>query len=279
MRFDRPPLLRLAIERRKQLCTEDSPPVDEREAREQVEITITGIDLHDPLSDDAVAAVRDALLRYEVVFFPEATLNPTEQIRLGRSFGTLQVHPALDALVEAPEVVVFDTDKKASTAEWWHTDVTCAAAPPMGAILQMVVVPPRGGATHWASMTAAYTALDDATKHRIRGLHALHRSWWQPIEESVHPVVRTHPETGNKALFVNGIFTKRIVELDDAESESLLARLLEHATRDEFAVRHDWRSGDIAFWDNRCTRHRVDNDFGDARRCGHRIAIDGDAPR
>jgi taurine dioxygenase len=127
-------------------------------------------------------------------------------------------------------------------------------------------------------MTAAYDALDDPTKARIDGLHALHRSWWQPVEEFVHPVVRTHPESGRKALFVNGIFTKRIVELDEPESDELLAALYEHATRDEFTVRHDWSSGDIAFWDNRSTQHRVDNDFGEHRRCGHRVTIDGDRP-
>ena len=240
---------------------------------------VTGIDLREPLGADEVAALRDALLRREVLFFPEAALSPAEQVRLGRSFGELQVHAVLDALAERPEVVVFDTARKATTAEWWHTDVTCAPAPPMGAMLQMVVAPPSGGATHWASMTAAYDALDDATRQRLDGLTALHRSWWQPVQESIHPVVRTHPESGRRALFVNGIFTKRIVELDEPESDALLAELFEHATRPEFTVRHEWRTGDIAFWDNRSTQHRVDNDFGDARRCGHRIAIDGDVPR
>jgi taurine dioxygenase len=240
---------------------------------------VSGVDLHRPLESGDVSAIRDALLRYQVLFFPAAALSPDEQIRLGRAFGVLHTHAALDALVDAPEVVVFDTAKKAQVAEWWHTDVTCSPTPPMGAMLQMVIAPSAGGATHWASMTAAYDALDDPTKQRIDDLHALHRSWWQPVEESVHPVVRTHPETGRKALFVNGIFTKRIVELEDSESEALLGRLVEHATRDEFTVRHEWRDGDIAFWDNRCTQHRVDNDFGSARRCGHRIAIDGDVPR
>jgi taurine dioxygenase len=239
---------------------------------------ITGIDLHSPLEAKEVARLRDALLQYEVLFFPDANLSPAEQVRLGSAFGPLQTHAVLDALPDQPEVVVFDTDRKAATAEWWHTDVTCSPTPPMGAMLQMVITPPSGGATHWASMTAAYDALDEATRERIADLHALHRSWWQPVEECVHPVVRTHPETGRKALFVNGIFSKRIVELEASESDELLAELFDHATRDEFAVRHDWQSGDVAFWDNRSTQHRVDNDFGDARRCGHRVAIDGDAP-
>jgi taurine dioxygenase len=239
---------------------------------------VTGIDLHEPLDAETTAALRDALVHHEVLFFRGAGLTAAEQVRFGRNFGDLHVHAVLDALADAPEVVVFDTARKAATAEWWHTDVTCSPEPPMGAILQMVVAPPSGGDTHWASMTAAYDALDGGTKNRLEGLHALHRSWWQPVEECVHPVVRTHPESGRKALFVNGIFTKRIVELDEAESDELLSMLLEHATRDEFTVRHAWSSGDIAFWDNRSTQHRVDNDFGDHRRCGHRIAIDGDRP-
>ena len=241
--------------------------------------TVTGIDLHDALDVETVAAVRAALLRYEVLFFPEARLAPAEQVRFGRAFGELQCHAVLDALAQLPEVVVFDTAQRAATAEWWHSDVTCAPEPPMGAVLQMVVAPPKGGATHWASMTAAYDALDDHKKHRLADLHALHRSWWQPVQETVHPVVRTHPEAGRKALFVNGIFTKRIVELTEAESDDLLKFLFEHATRAEFTVSHDWRAGDIAFWDNRSTQHRVDNDFGTHRRCGHRITIDGDVPR
>jgi taurine dioxygenase len=240
--------------------------------------TVTGLDLHQPLDDAGAARLRAALVEHEVLFFPAAGLSPAEQIEFGRAFGHLQVHAALDALADNPEVVVFDTALRAATAEWWHSDVTCAPEPPMGAILQIVIAPPQGGATHWASMTAAYDALDDAMKVRLEGLHALHRSWWQPVQESVHPVVRTHPESGRKALFVNAIFTKRVVELDDEESAELLTRLFAHATRDEFTVRHEWQSGDIAFWDNRSTQHRVDNDFGAARRRGHRVAIDGDRP-
>jgi taurine dioxygenase len=236
---------------------------------------VTGVDLRAPLDATTVAALRHAFVRHEVLFFPEANLEPAEQVNLGRSFGDLQTHAVLDALQDTPEVVVFDTASKATVAEWWHADVTCSPTPPMGAMLQMVIAPPAGGATHWASMTAAYDALDDATKARLEGLHALHRSWWQPVEETVHPVVRTHPESGRKLLFVNGIFTKKILELDDTESDALLQQLFAHATSAEFTVRHDWRSGDIAFWDNRSTQHRVDNDFGPARRRGHRVAIEG----
>lgn len=239
---------------------------------------ITDVDLHAPLDADTVAQIRDAVVRHEVVFFPQANLTPEEQVRLGENFGELEVHKALGTVDGFPQVVEFDTAKKAATAEWWHSDVTCAAQPPMGAMLQLKVVPPKGGATHWSSMTAAYDALDDGMKARLDGLTALNRSWWQPVEESVHPVVRTHPESGRKGIFVNGIFTQRINELGEAESRELLDFLFAHATKDEFTVKHDWQPGDIAFWDNRVTQHRVDADFGDARRCGHRIAINGDTP-
>jgi taurine dioxygenase len=240
---------------------------------------VDGINLHEPLTPALTADLRAALANYEVLFFPDANLTPEEQIRFGREFGALQTHPSLDALPDHPEVVVFDTAEQAPVAEMWHTDVTCAPQPPMGSILQLVIVPDHGGNTHWSSMSAAYDALDDGMKARIDGLRALHVSWWKPRQESVHPVVRTHPESGRKGLFVNGLFTKQIVDMDPDESRELLAFLCEHATRDEFTVEHRWQPGDIAFWDNRITQHRVDNDFGDARRRGHRVAIDGDTPR
>jgi taurine dioxygenase len=241
--------------------------------------TVEDLDLQQRLDPEDVAAIRAALLEHQVLFFPSQGLGPDEQIRFGAAFGRLEEHAALDALAEHPEVVVFDTSVRANTAEWWHSDVTCAPEPPMGAILQMVIAPERGGATHWASMTAAYDALDEQTKTEIGKLKALHRSWWQPVQESVHPVVRTHPESGRKGIFVNTIFTKEILGLSKEDSDELLARLIDHATNEEFEVRHDWSAGDIAFWDNRCTQHRVDNDFAPARRRGHRIAIEGDVPR
>lgn len=240
---------------------------------------VTDIDLHHPLDAATIAEVRDALVRHEVLFFPKADLSPAEQVRLGGYFGELETHKALDAADGFPQIVEFDTARKAPIAEWWHSDVTCAAQPPMGAMLQMKIVPPTGGATHWASMTAAYDALDDGMKARLEGLTALNRSWWQPVEETSHPVVRTHPESGRKGIFVNWIFTQRINELDEADSRELLDFLFDHAVKPQFTVQHDWQPGDIAFWDNRITQHRVDNDFGDARRCGHRVAINGDTPR
>lgn len=122
---------------------------------------VTGVDLHAPLPAEEIARIREALQQHEVLFFPEAHLAPAEQVQLGSAFGHLQTHVVLDALPEHPEVVIFDTERKAPVAEWWHSDVTCSPKPPMGAMLQMLIAPPSGGATYWASMTAAYDALDN----------------------------------------------------------------------------------------------------------------------
>ena len=241
--------------------------------------TVEGIDLAQPLSDELVEEVRDALHRHEVLFFPGQGIAPAAQVEVGRRFGTLHTHSVLGALEELPEVVVFDTAEDAPVAEMWHSDVSCSPQPPLGSILQLEIVPPRGGDTHWASMTAGYDALDDGMKERIDGLRAYHESWWQPRETGVHPVVRTHPVTGRKGIYVNRLFTKYIVDMDEAESKQLLRTLCTHATSDEFTVAHQWRAGDIAFWDNRVTQHRVENDFGDARRRGLRVTINGDTPR
>ena len=241
---------------------------------------VTDVDLHGPLDDDVVAELRAALVRHQVLFFPRADITPAEHVRLGSYFGHVDRHKALTALPDQPEVVVLDTDATYDiTKVGWHSDVACSPTPPLGAILQMKIVPPAGGATYWASMSAAYDALDAATKQRLAGLTAVNRSWWQPTEETSHPVVRTHPESGRKGIFADRIFTKRINELDEAESSELLEFLFAHATKDEWTVRHDWQAGDLAFWDNRQTQHRADADIGDHRRCGHRIQIRGEAPR
>jgi len=241
--------------------------------------TVQGIDLSEALTPDVLTDVRDALNQYQVLFFPEQGITAEQQVKLGRQFGTLHTHLVLEAREDLPEVVVFDTALEAPVAEMWHSDVSCSPQPPLGSILQLVVVPDHGGNTHWASMTAAYDALDDDTKARIADLRAFHQSWWQPFEEGTHPVVRTHPETGRRSIYVNKLFTKHIEGVGDDESRELLRTLCRHATSDEFVVTHEWRTGDIAFWDNRATQHRVDNDFGDARRRGERVTINGDTPR
>ena len=241
--------------------------------------TVQGIDLSEALTPDVLTDVRDALNQYQVLFFPEQGITAEQQVKLGRQFGTLHTHKVLGAREDLPEVVVFDTALEAPVAEMWHSDVSCSPQPPLGSILQLVVVPDHGGNTHWASMTAAYDALDDDTKARIADLRAFHQSWWQPFEEGTHPVVRTHPETGRRSIYVNKLFTKHIEGVGDDESRELLRTLCRHATSDEFVVTHEWRTGDIAFWDNRATQHRVDNDFGDARRRGERVTINGDTPR
>jgi taurine dioxygenase len=148
----------------------------------------------------------------------------------------------------------------------------------MGSILHMQVVPDRGGDTEWASQTAAYAALPTEIKTRLTDLHAEHQAWWDADTRNPHPVVRVHPESGLKSLFVNGIFTQRILGMPEAESQELLEFLYAHAVEPRFVVRHPWRKGDVAFWDNRSTQHRVHNDFGEARRRIHRVTLMGEAP-
>ena len=238
---------------------------------------VRGANLHEP-DIATVEALRDALNTHQVLFFEPHELDVHEHQALGAAFGEIDPHDELPRVDRDYEVIYIDTGDKGTTAEWWHADVTCAPAPPMGSLLHMQITPERGGATHFASMTQAWDALSEPMKRRLEGLTARHDSWWQPRQSSVHPVVRTHPENGRKLLFVNGIFTKRILELPEKDSDALLQELFVHTAREEFSVRHDWAAFELALWDNRATHHRVDNDFGDARRRIHRVTIQGDRP-
>jgi alpha-ketoglutarate-dependent taurine dioxygenase len=275
---------------------------------------IHGLDLHSPLDDDTVAAIRAELLRSRVVFFPGAHLTPAEHVAFASNFGELTPgHPVIPGLEEHPEVFeidytvtrtlkesygdVVDTNSrtKANGLDW-HTDVTWVARPPLGSILNAIDIPEAGGDTMWSNQAAAFDALSDAMKAFLRGLTALHDGTasfgrffkklggtWEgvPIEKlhTTHPVVRTHPETGEETLFVNKGFTRKIVELTDGESEALLAHLYAHSVRPEFTVRYHWTAGDLAFWDNRATMHSVIGDYGDEHRRIQRITLRGDVPR
>jgi taurine dioxygenase len=274
---------------------------------------IHGLDLHQPLDEATVAAVRAELLRNRVIFFPGAHLTPAEHVAFASNFGELTPgHPVIPGLDEQPEVFeidytvtrnlqesygkVVDTNSrtKANGLDW-HTDVTWVERPPMGSILNAVDIPEAGGDTMWSNQAAAFDALSDAMKSFLRGLTALHDGTdsfgrffeklggtWEgdPIEKltAVHPVVRTHPETGEETLFVNKGFTRRIVELTDDESTSLLRHLYAHSVKHEFTVRYHWTAGDLAFWDNRATMHSVIGDYGTDHRRIQRITLRGDVP-
>jgi taurine dioxygenase len=261
---------------------------------------IEGIDLAKPLSDRAFGAIRDALYDRLVLFFPDQTLTPAAQRDFAARFGPLHVHPIYPNVPEVPEIMVLDTDgKNLPDNDNWHTDVTFIETPPLGAALYARHLPPAGGDTLWLSTIAAYEAQSDRLKKFLLGLTATHdfeksfprdryatpeeRARWEKARADnplvIHPVVRTHPATGRKALFVNSGFTTRINELSRAESDALLAYLFEHVTRPEFSVRHRWRVNDLALWDNRVTQHYATVDYLPHRRIMHRATIIGERPR
>ncbi|MGH4029214.1 TauD/TfdA dioxygenase family protein [Actinomycetota bacterium Odt1-20B] len=255
---------------------------------------IRGIDLTRPVTDELRAELNRALLEWKVLFFRGQHLSSERQREFARNWGKLETNPLLER-GDSDEVVRFDKSAAAvpSFENVWHTDVTFRERPAMGAVLQLREVPPFGGDTMWADMAAAYDNLDDAVKERIDGAVAEHdflpgfrrfygadrlARWQESFPPVRHPVVRRHPETGRRMLFVNTSFTTRILGVERAESDRLLRLLFQQAHVPEFQVRFRWAAGDIAFWDNRATQHYAVADYGDARRVAERVAIAGDRP-
>jgi taurine dioxygenase len=255
---------------------------------------VLGIDLADELDDAVIEAIRDALLAWKVLFFRDQhRLDRPSHIAFGRRFGDLEVHPITPKGQDDPEVFVIPAGGKFRAPDNWHSDVTWRPEPSLGSILRAVELPPLGGDTLWADMGQAYDLLDDETKERIEGRKATHdyasafgRN--QPPEVQArmreqhptveHPIVRTHPETGRKTLYVNVGFTRSIVGMDDAEAQPLLRRLYRQATIVDVQCRFRWQPGSVAFWDNRATQHVVSNDFLPAKRVMERVTIVGDKP-
>ncbi|MFJ1765704.1 TauD/TfdA dioxygenase family protein [Amycolatopsis sp. NPDC088138] len=232
------------------------------------------------LSDAAFAEVRDLLLTHLVLFFPDAAgLDPEAHKAFGRRFGELEVHPFLPKLPGHDELVVLDSDQGAR-ADVWHTDVTFSPSPPIASVLQLVECPPAGGDTMWSNQYLAYEALSAPVRDLVDGLTAIH-VFEHPNgsfrSEAEHPVVRTHPETGRRSLYVNRMFTRRIPQLTPGESAALLAQLYEVAESPQRVCRYHWRPGAIAVWDNRATQHYAVNDYT-GRRVGRRVTILGDKP-
>ena len=271
---------------------------------------IRGIDLREPLDPATVAELRDLWLRYKVVFFPGQHLEPHHHVAFARTFGPLtKAHPVVPGPIEEhPEILVLDSQRSRASKEYrpthrrtreagWHTDVTFVATPPTGSILSGRVIPAAGGDTLWADTEAAYEGLDAPLRRLVDGLTARHdgtRTFqgfldagfaieWEgerhdSLEPHEHPVVRSHPETGRRSLFVNPQFTDHIVGLSGRDSEALLSLLYAHMTVPEYTVRHKWTAGDVAFWDNRSTMHYATLDYGDAARIMHRVTLQGDRP-
>jgi taurine dioxygenase len=241
---------------------------------------IRGISLKEAGPAEA-GTIRSLLLEHLVLFFPDQEMTPDEHIAFGRLFGTLEAHPNLSFSAERPEFFeLHAASGQGAIADEWHSDLTCQAEPSVIAILRMAKCPSVGGDTMWANMYKAYEELSPPMREFCAGLTALHDAdpHGQPEKTAIHPVVRIHPETGRKSLFVNEHFTRRIVELSHKESTVLLEFLTSWVTRPQFTVRYHWTEGTIAMWDNRCTQHYVLNDF-EGDRVIQRVTIMGDHPQ
>ncbi len=222
--------------------------------------------------------VQSLLMEHLVLFFPEQYVTPEEHIAFGRHFGPIEGHPHLHNLPGYPEI--FDlAASRGGVADEWHSDITFQPHPSVLAILNMVQCPEVGGDTLWANMYAAYEGLSAPLQDLCDGLTALHDAspHGKPEKMAVHPVVRVHPVTKRKSLFVNEHFTRRLVELSHEESDVLLGYLTRWVSQSRFTVRYRWSEGTVAMWDNRCTQHFVLNDF-DAERIIQRVTVTGDTP-
>lgn len=292
--------------------TESATRLQVRPLSGRIGAEIRGVDLADDLDEATIADIREALLAHKVVFFPAQHLNADQHSAFGRRFGELTAaHPVIPGIEGHPEVFEIDYTKsrelyatygdlteRQERGVHWHTDVTFVERPPLGSILNAIVIPPSGGDTLWSNQVAAFEGLSEPLQRFLEGLTAVHSgkeqfsrilarrgtdvewdgSVYDQLEPVVHPVVRTHPETGERALFVNPGFTSHIVELARPESDALLAYLHAHSTKPEYTVRYHWTAGDVAFWDNRATQHAVVGDFGDQHRVIQRVTIRGDKP-
>ena len=237
---------------------------------------IHGIDLNH-LSDDEVEGIFQAFADHLVLFFPGQNLSPDGHREFAARFGELEVVPILQKLDEAhPEIVVLN-DADTPAADVWHTDVTFSERPPITAILHMVDCPPVGGDTQWINLYQAYETLSAPLREMLEGMTAIHVNNYGSGQVAEHPVVRVHPETGRKSLYVNRIFTSHIRQLSRPESDTLLPFLFRWCEQSNFSVRYRWHTGDVGMWDNRCTLHQRINDW-QGERTIQRITVLGDKP-
>jgi alpha-ketoglutarate-dependent taurine dioxygenase len=266
---------------------------------------IRGVDLARPLPPEHVSAIRAALLRWKVVFFRGQALDHRQHIALARQFGdTTAGHVVYGSDGEYPQIYSVAKNRKANRFQgqvlfrpWsgWHTDITAAINPPAASILRGEVVPPYGGDTQFTNLVAAYAALSPVMQAFVDGLRGIHRFAPPPgVDETEeyralmkkrtlvteHPLVRVHPESGERALFVSPSFLKSVVGLSPRESQVLLEFLWEHIVRPEFTVRFRWEPGSVAFWDNRATAHLAPRDIFDSDfdRQFYRVTLVGDVP-
>jgi taurine dioxygenase len=255
---------------------------------------ISGVRLSGDLPDEVIAEIRRAWLDYKVVYVRDQDISSTEHVEFARRFGELEVHPFLLGSEEHPELVRFEKGVEASGFEnGWHHDVTWRDTPSMGAILRSIQVPATGGDTAFSDMAAAYEGLDDEIKERLDGLQAAHDytlAFGSFVDDSKkaemreqypvvhHPIVRTHPETGRKLLFVNAYFTSHVVDMDENEGNQLLRYLISRASIMEYQYRVAWEPNQVTLWDNRIVQHYALSDYYPDVRIMERASIVGDRP-
>jgi len=262
---------------------------------------IKGIDLTD-ISDENFQKINDLLLEHKVIFFRNQNISSEDQINLAKKFGPLEKHVYVIGLKGHPEIIriIKGADEKHQWGETWHTDVSYNPKPTKVIILRSRKIPPVGGDTMFSNMEIAYETLDEEIKKKIEGKKAIHSSLgaaafvdkYTEMEgngnldeySNVHPIVRTHPETKKKILYVNSMYTKKIIDMDKEESDEILKKIFEHQERLDFTCRFKWTENAVAIWDNRSTQHQGLTDFFPGRGLGHerimdRIAIEGDHPQ
>jgi len=261
---------------------------------------VDGISLAEVADSNAgFAAVQHALLEHEVLFFRDQRISPVEFQAFACRFGQVEAHPAYDTVPDAPDVQILEsTPERPSKIEAWHSDMTFTPTPPALTLLHGRIIPPYGGDTLWASASRAYDALSEPLRRLLDDLHAVH-DFRHGFQESLaepggaerladavaanppvrHPLIRSHPQTGRRAIFVNRLFTTHIDGVTRAESDALLAFLYRHVVADEFTVRLSWQPHTVAIWDNRTTQHKPVNDFFPQHRMMHRVTIAGERPQ
>lgn len=259
---------------------------------------VRGVDIARPLEDEVIAEVRQAFLDHLVVFIRDQKLTPQAQLAFAQRFGQPMEYPQLKGLPECPLVtpVVKLEHERVNFGGVWHSDTSYLARPPMASMLYAVETPPRGGDTLFANQYLAYETLSEGLQQTLAGLVGVNSSAKADVSKTredrlrdagaelkvligEHPVVRTHPETGRKALYLNFGHTARFRDWTEQESAPLLDYLFMHQVKPEFTCRFQWEPGSLAFWDNRCAQHYPVNDYHGFRRVMHRVTLEGDPPR
>lgn len=273
--------------------------IQARKAAGALGAEISGVDLSRPLDKAAAAEIRRLFLEHQVIFFRDQPLAPAQYMAFAQAFGEPVEYPLVKGLEGFPKIIEVKKleHERAAFGAIWHTDTAYLERPPMASMLLAREIPPYGGDTLFASMTAAYDALSEGMKRMLDGLKAVNSSTKADASKTredrikssgtgearkefsaEHPVVRTHPETGRKALYVNRGHTVRFAGMTEDESRPVLEFLYQHLVSPEFTCRFSWQVGSIAFWDNRCAQHNPVNDYHGHRRVMHRITLAGDVP-